>query len=292
MTSTNTTDNSGTPLIPGTGPGKLYVFIHGLISLVEMDDCILGIVVDMGDDHSYRVGDWLEEAPMKCGSPMELKLGPTSKPAPSGNLLDATKVTIVRGGTLDQAFLKNKAFATIRFPKPNRILQLRRTSFPDKLISGDGKSNLNHTDTAQTEFTLAGLRILEYDFDDLTQVTLENGGWGPPTVFRASRVATLHFFAEPEQVKPLEHPIDEFSKASTIFEGVNLTISNALVMRRLETDEYPTDLSTNEALSLIERRTVVLSPVAAAYKGDTPGELAAQSTGGGGSALCRGLDGN
>jgi hypothetical protein len=288
MTSTTTTSDPAPTVIPGTGSGKLYVFIHGLICLVEMEDYILGVVVDMGDEHSYRVGDWLVEVPMqKRGPQMELRLGNTSEPNVQGGVLDDKRVTTV-SGTLNMGSL-NEAFATIRFPKPNRILPLRRTTFPDDLISGPGKANLNHTDPGK--FTLAALRILEYDFEDLTQVTLENGGWGPPTVFRNGRAATLHFFAEPELIKPLAHPIDEFNKASAVFQGVCLTITNALLMKPVETNEYPKDLSINEALSLLERR-VLLRSLAAAYKGDTPGELAAESTGGAGSALCGGFDGH
>src|SRR4051794_9777578 len=119
------------PPLPGTGPGKLYVFIHGLICLVEAADRFLALVVDLGDEHSYRVGDWLVEVPIKRGAQMKLKgVDETGR----GELVDK-EITIVHK-PIDASATH---FAAIELPRPKtNVLSLRRTKIPANLVSGAG----------------------------------------------------------------------------------------------------------------------------------------------------------
>lgn len=267
--------DSGLEPIPGTGPGKLYVFIHGLICLVQKRDGLLGLVVDMGEDHSYRLGDWLVEVPMKKGA--ELKLSGVK--AGDGGF-DKSVVTVLHKPLDTEA----KRYATIELPRPaSKICSLRRTRIPAALLAGQEATSL--ANKGQQFFTLAAVHVLEYDFEELSDVYLEGGEWGPPTVFRETRAATLHFFAEPEQIKTQEHNIKEFREAAGMFRGLDLSIRSAVTMSKLEADEYPKDLSSNEALSLIERR-FLLTALAAGYKEGMPGDLPAPSRGGSGGVLC------
>ena len=262
--------------MPGSGPGKLYVFLHGMICLVETKTGFLGLVVDMKDDHSYRMGDWLQETPFNRGARMKL-----TGVKPGAGSLNDKNITVIRKPLAPAA----KPFATIEFPRPKVVHSLRRTNFPATMLSGSGLTGLKRLGTNKKNFTIAALHVLEYDFEDLTQVALGESPWGPPTVFRPERVATVHFFAEPEAIKPPKHQIQEFHKAAQLFVNFDVTISSGLVMSRLERAEYPPELSSNEALSLIERR-FLLSAVAASYKDGTPGELPAPSEGGSGGCLC------
>lgn len=268
-------------IVPGTGPGILYVFLHGLICLIESRDRFLGVVVDMGDEHSYRVGDWLLETPITRGSTMQLT-GVT----PANAALDPQRITIVRRPLA--AGIASQTYATVSLPKPKALHSLRRTNFPAGLVSGKAAADLNQTSPGT--LTIAALHILEYDFAELADVALDGSPWGPPTTFRASRAATLHLFAEPEVVKSGSHQVKEFGKAAQLFTDFDVSISGTLAMTRLETAEYPADLSTSEALALLERR-FILSSVAASYKDDTPGDLPAPSEGGSGGALCAPLPG-
>jgi len=43
------------------------VFLHGLIPLIQYPDRLLGLVIDMDDDHGYLAGDWLNEMPFAAG---------------------------------------------------------------------------------------------------------------------------------------------------------------------------------------------------------------------------------
>jgi hypothetical protein len=260
--------------LPGTGPGKLYVFLHGLICLVESQDKFLGLVVDMGSAHSYKLGDWLTEVPLPRGSVVTLKNVTAGKAG-----FDGSKVSILQTSLFPLPHL----YATLQLPKPAAIHSLRRTTVPTNVITGSGLGNLSQPKAGF--FTLAALQILEYDFPEIGTVTIDPPLWGPPTVFRNSRSSTLHFFAEPEIVKSPTHPIDEFRISSGLFQDFNATINSVLAMSVLETAEYPKDLSTNEALGLFERKSI-LESVAAFYKGDGSTGLAAPSTGGPGNVLC------
>jgi hypothetical protein len=263
------------PPIPGTGHGKLYVFIHGMICLVEGNTKFLGLVVDLGNDHSYRLGDWLVEVPMTRNARMKL----TGVKAGTGGF-DYSKVTVIER-PFDTA---TKPFAVIELPKPVApVRSLRRTVASTDLVSGPGAAFLKQT--GDGTFTVAALHILEYDFDELSDVALDDGSWGPPTLFRETRVATLHFFAEPEQLRPVKHNLDEFHKAASLFTGVDISITSPVTMAKLEMSEYPADVSSNEALSLIERRFLLMA-LAAGYKEGVPGDLPPSSEGGSGGVLC------
>jgi len=264
----------------------LYVFTHGLICLVEDKTRLLGLVVDMGGDHSYRVGDWLVETPIEQHSEMRLTGVERGEAG-----LDASKVTVVQR-PIDPS---RRPFAEIDFPKPSALRSLRRTKIPADLVSGSGLPHLQAAAKDSETFTIAAVHILEYDFKELSDVFLEGADWGPPTVFREGRVATLHFFAEPEVFKRSthtisDHNISEFHEAARLFSDFEIEIKNAVLLSRLETTEYPADLSSNEALSLLERR-LLLNAFAAGYKAGTPGDLPAPSEGGSGGLLCAPLAG-
>jgi hypothetical protein len=117
-------------------------------------------------------------------------------------------------------------------------------------------------------------------------VWLEDGVWGPPTVFRETRAATLHFYAEPEQFRPVDHFTGEFRKATQLFKGMDVSIRFPVTMAKLEAAEYPSkDLAANETLSLMERQFVLRS-LATMYKEDAFAGLPAPSEGGSGGVLC------
>jgi hypothetical protein len=267
------------PAIPGTGNGTLYVFIHGLICLVQRPGDFLGLIPDLGDDHTYRVGDWLVELPMTRDAKMTLT-GVTGGTAGLGSA-----ITVVPKAAINSSV---RLFASIELPRPvEEVKSFRRTEIPAAMLYGPGTATLA---SGNASIVIAALHVFKYTFNDLSEVLLEGGGWGPPTVFRDSRVATLHLFAEPEQLRPPRHQTDEFRTAAQLL-SVDVSISSPVRMQKLEPNGYPDDLSKNEALSLIERRDLLFS-VAAAYKDDSPFELSAHSEGGPGGVLCAPLCGD
>jgi hypothetical protein len=262
------------PAFPGAGPGRLYVFLHGLICLVETKDKFLGLVVDMGSEHSYRAGDWLTELPVERGAVITLKNVSTG-----AGTVDVSQVSVIQAETL---FPFPQLYATLVFPRPSRVLTLRRTDIPPDVLTGGGLSRLSRP--REDTMTLSSLNILQYDFEDAGAVHLDGHPWGPPTVYREPRVATLHFYAEPEVGKSMMHPIEEFNASSRLFQGFDVTLHEVLKVHPLETAEYPAELSTNEALGLAER-TPLLGSLAAFYKGNSH-TLPAPAMGGGTLVVC------
>jgi hypothetical protein len=278
---------STTPVPAGTESGKLFVFLHGLIPLIEYQDQFLGLVVDMDDDHGYLAGDWLTEMPMPRGSIVELT-GVT----PGTASLNRTKISVIRQQKL---FPSPLLYATLVLPRPAALHSLRRTEFPVDSGVLKGASLPFVSCPKPGVFSIATVQIFEYDFADASQVQLSGYPAWTPTVFRKSAgsrpSATLHFFAEPENVPDPMHHISELNANFQLFKGFDLSASGTLARVSLEMDEYPKDdLSTNETLGLMER-IPLLNSVAAFYKLGQQGALPGEGDTGENPILCAGIPG-
>ncbi len=251
----------------GDESGKLYVFLHGLISLIdvkdETQDGFFGLVIDMGDAHSYRGGDWLTELPLPANSILELQ-GVT----PGKGTIDRSKVTVVPTPSL---FPLPQLYATLRFPRPESVRSLLRVTIPSAEISGKGLTAVKKKPGAG--FTVASLQILEYKYKKAGDVALRAPGegkrfWGP-AIPTKKKVATLHFFAEPERDVAPRHGKDEFLASCRLFPGFDVSLKKAQVLNRTtpEPGEFPSDVNVNEHLGLLDRREM-LEEVAAFLKGD------------------------
>jgi hypothetical protein len=271
----------------GTGPGKLYVFFHGLIPLIQRPSDILALVVDMGDDHSYRAGDWLREVPLSRGF-----MGTLNNVTPGPGTLDPTKISILQH---QQIFPSPHVYATLTFPRPKAIHSLRRTQFPATagVFKGAGAGQVSRLPNGS--YAVASLEILEYDFTDAASVELTGLAW-TPTLFKKSDsstpCATLHFFAEPECTPSESHSVSEFALSFTLFNALDLSVTGQLTRVPLEVDEYPVEnLPISEALGLRERLPL-LDGVAAYYKSGESGPLPGEATSGPGTELCAPLPGS
>jgi len=261
------------PQIPNAGAGTLFVFLHGMICLVETPDQYLGLVVDMGQDHSYRMGDWLTELPFARGSVFSLQ-GVEAAAAS----LDATKISVIDR----PLFPSPRVFATMRFPKPRAIHSLRRTPVAIANLTGAGVAQVSQPQL--NTIVIAGLQVLEYDFADLKLVNLPPSDWAPTLV---NGKATLHFYAEPESPKPPQHQVDEFQRTAGLFLDLDLSTTQTFLTAPLETAEYPAGIPTAEAMGLMERQPI-LRGFALSVKEGTPGMLPVPVISGG-DVLCAAL---
>jgi hypothetical protein len=256
--------------VPNTGGGSLYVFLHGMICLVQTPTQFLGLVVDMGEDHSYRMGDWLTETPFERGEVFSLQ-GVT----PGTAALDDSKITVVER----PLFPSPHVFATLTLPTPKAVHSLRRTPIAFSNLSGGSLSTLNQP--APNSCVIAALQVLEYDYPDIKAVSMAPSLWAPTSV---GGVATLHFFAEPEVPTPDGHEADEFQKTASLFADLDLSTNGAFRIAPLETTEYPGTLPVGEAMGLVERQKL-LRGFALSMKRNTPGVLPAPDVTGG-DVLC------
>lgn len=264
---------TNTQVTPNAGPGTLFVFLHGMIVLVETATEYLGLVVDMGKDHSYRMGDWLTEIPFNRGNVYALQ-----GVEPGSASLDATKITVINL----PLFPSPHVFATMRFPKPKAIYSLRRTPIPVSNIQGAAVAHLN---TPQpNSLVIAALQLLQYDFEDLKTLAIPPSDWVPT---RVDGIATLHFYAEPESPKPPQHQKDEFQISAGMFSGMALSTESTFLTAPLETAEYPAGLSPAEAMGLVERQTI-LRGFAISIKEGKAGDLPDVEISGG-DVLCAGM---
>lgn len=230
--------------------GKLFVFLHGLIVLVERPNELVAAVVDMGDKHVYRFGHWLREQPLPRGTEARLEGVAYGN---SGLSTDESFYDNVRLRPLSPLI-----YAAIRLPKPGvPVHAFRKSTIPSQ----------HHSTTAPLRGqpnVVAGLRVIEYSFDDLAGVRLQPLPWEPQLFSDEKRTATLHLIAEPETQVDQTHHIDEFVMGAQLFEDVAVTLTAVPMMSRLE-DSYPEELPRPEALSLRERGAL-MREVAAFYR--------------------------
>jgi hypothetical protein len=278
---------STTPVPAGTGAGKLYVFLHGLIPMIQYPDRILGLVIDMDDDHGYLAGDWLNETPFPRGSIIELK-----GVSPGTASLDSGKISIIH----QKLFPSPLLYATLVLPKPAAIHSLRRTEFPatSGVLTGSGLPSLSSPKPGI--YSIATVHLLEYDFTDASQVQLTGFPAWISTLFSKTSgsqpSATLHFFAEPQNVPDPTHHISELDANFSLFADLDVSAHGTLARASLEVDEYPTNnLSTNETFGLMERRPL-LQAVSAYYKEGMQGGLPGEGESGSDPVLCAGIPGN
>ena len=258
--------------------GKLFVFLHGNIVLLERQNDLLAIFIDMGADHVYRAGNWLLETTIQRGTRASLEN------VQAGSAGSSTLETTLKGVEfLHNSSLVHSVF-TLKKPKvPITALRLTSTSQANLSITAPA---VHHPPAGDA---LGGVRIIEYDFDDVAKVKLDNFAWRAALFSPENRVSTLHLFAEPDGEVGPNHNREEFRTAALVLQGVNVDMQTVPSMAPLEICGYPQGLPRAEVETLFERR-LLLEGVAAFYRNhNDAGLLRLGAFGGPGGRLCGSL---
>jgi len=217
----------------GQGTNILYVVLHGLISLVQVNNSgFLAHLIEMGDEHQYLYGNWLleEEVPRRGNGQMPL-VAQLSGVDPGTQGLDPNFNLVVHVSPIP-ADTDPRVRAVIRLPLPRDIHYFISGTVSPGVITGPASSV---TKIVGQPDQLSGVRVFEYTFQDQGKVLLaaEDGTtlWScPPLAVLPDRnVAVLHIYDEPGKTLPAnsDHNVREFNE-STGFLGVPLQLTKTV----------------------------------------------------------------
>jgi hypothetical protein len=302
------------PINPGTtNENVLYVILHGLISLVDLrtdkdlpekDKGFIGYVLEMGDEHVYRFGNWLEEVEIPeriTGySPFDATLiGVDAFPGGTSPLrLDPALNLVLK---LDAAppISSPDVRAVFRLPRPRNIFHFVSGTIDTGALLQTGPAGTNLVKPPQK---VSGIRIFEYTFQNSAKVALVQTGIeitadGPPPLWNSPKpaavpnsgrnVSVLHIYDEPLHTLRTdqaieEHNLNEFNLGFELF-------NSQLKLTKLPSDlvsagQAPLGLIPGEIESLDRRSEFAISILRAVRSKD----LSLQNRDGGsiGGQLC------
>src|SRR6266576_2633998 len=130
-------------------PGTLNVIFHGLFGLMENKDSIDMLIPNLGTEHVYRAGNWLGELELSPG--LYALEGVTP-----GNAAFNRKHNIIVDGLRLSREPNRQPYATLRFPRPQRIASLMRRK-ASELMENRGKLRLNWNEVPT-------LQVFHYSF--------------------------------------------------------------------------------------------------------------------------------
>jgi hypothetical protein len=222
------------PPSPANAPDVqvLYVFLHGLISLVDIGTGFLAFALDMQDQHRYLFGNWLTEdeipARSKKGQPFTAELvGVDAGKA----LLDSDQNVIVEIDKVPKPDHKDVR-AVFKLPRPAVIHHFIPGNLAANGLKGKGK-------VQGKPVALSSIRIFEYTFSgDPKQVQLIPAPGAEflwqceglqPVNGTNKRVGVLHIYDQPGTDMNKAHNINEFNK-SAVFLGTDLSLKAAVAV--------------------------------------------------------------
>jgi hypothetical protein len=263
-------------------PMQLYVVLHGLISLVDHGDGLAGYLIDMGSDHRYLAGTWLNEQAIESGSHLNLTIPGTN----GKSKLDPKQNLVVKPNFLVSVMRSFLVQSVIEFPRPDNIVYLTRAPIDKHSLAGDLTSV-----TGTPEF-LAGTKILQYNIQGPDNVALAGGTqlWMCPPLAQVPdpthpaqvklQLATLHVYNHPTRLVDDKHNEREFNRAAA-FLGVDLKLPKAVEID--DPSDPPFGMLADEVGCLAHREDAVVRILNAIRRGEVPGK--GQSSGCG-SKLC------
>src|SRR5580658_9504832 len=193
----------GCPLAPPGG--TLYVFLHGLIGIVDGPTGLDLRIPNVGAVHSYRYGEFLGE----------VTLQPSSAPYLISNIKGGADrfdprehlVTTTNFPACAQADL----YARICLPFPIKIHSILQVD-----LTGAIEDPLGHLPNPKIATMVP---VLEYSYDDPRLVLF---GSDPldvaPLYHHGHAYSSLHIFAEEDEERLEDHDIAGFSAVASLFE--------------------------------------------------------------------------
>jgi hypothetical protein len=283
----------------------LYVVLHGLITLIDVKEKgFLAHILEIGSDHQYLLGDWLQEAEIpereKGRVPLRaslINIDPgTAKLNPDNNAV--LKLESLPPDT------SSDVRAVLRLPRPRKIHNFVVGKLPKGALAGDLKR------LVQVPQQISGTQVFEYTFQDKGRVALVSDSgralWkpkalavitGPETSAEAPAkklsVAVLHIYDEPGIRLPgnglpdlEDHNRREF-KLSSVFLHSDLDLVKKMAAPEdFKRDAIPEGLLPGEVTNLDERVTSVFPIVLGLRQGNASG---ASAGGGSSGPVCGGM---
>jgi len=201
---------------------SLNVIFHGLCVFVGKKNEIEVLLPDLSPVHVFRAGVWLAETNIRPGAQLSLE-GVT----PGTAIFERRENLLIRpdaAGRLPRS--KVPPYATLVFPRPNKIYSLRQVALtPGTDLVGSSADAIYIRDDGTV--LQSSVQVFQYNVPDETKLTLKHHRWIPAFV---DGVTNLHVFAEPETPQPIGHSITEFGKGSEMFDGLDLKRARASLL--------------------------------------------------------------
>src|ERR1041385_2607971 len=232
---------SSTPA-PAATENVLYVVLHGLISLVDNNGTgFIGYALDMGDDHVYRFGNWLDEQeiPKRVDgyAPFDatlLNVDPFPVAQPLLRL--DPELNVVLKLNAPPPIRSRNVRAIFRLPRPRAVYHFISGTIQNGSLQGSQQAQ---DALLKTPKQVSGIRIFEYTFQNFASVALVQTGtdgsagtlWNcpQPAQIEGKMVSVLHIYDEP--LKPFStdeeianHNLDEFNLGFGLF-GIDMKLT-------------------------------------------------------------------
>jgi hypothetical protein len=227
----------------------LYVFFHGLVSLVEFDKRFRAILINMSG-HREALGHFLTERSIPQGVSLTL-----NGVAGANGSLDPKANLILDNAQLDPAAMAQLRYADIYLPKPDKIMSF---------CTADASEKLTGTTANLTSKNYSAIQVFQYTVlpAGFTHVSLTGSGFefdcaGHTDLPGGDQFATIHILNEPETAASDAHAVDEFGKGSKLF-GSDLRLSSSLPFPGTKAPTAIAGLLPEEFLPLADREASVL----------------------------------
>jgi hypothetical protein len=190
--------------------GTLYVFLHGLIGVLNNKWGIELLIPDVGPSHAYRFGEFLGEVTLPPSPAPYYVTGieqGSFAPFPGDTHLCTNKLRPVCGGAA--------LYARIKLPHPKCVHSYLKVDLTDVIedpqphLCGDGKGKIFGTMTP----------VLEYSFQDPRDVLFAGDILNVAPIWSDGRwFMNLHIFAEEDLERPEDHTIGGFDAIAKLFD--------------------------------------------------------------------------
>jgi hypothetical protein len=283
----------------------LYVVLHGLITLIDVKEKgFLAHVLEIGSDHQYLMGDWLQEAEIpereKGRAPLQASL---TNVDPGTATLNPDTNAVLKLESLPPD-TSSEVRAVLRLPRPRKIYNFVVGKLPKGALAGDVKR------LVRVPEQISGTQVFEYTFQDKGQVALVSDSgralWKPKALAvttdpaasdeapaRKLSVAVLHVYDEPgirlpgNALRDLEdHNRREFRLSSIFLHSDLDLVKNMAQPEDFNRDAIPPGLLPGEVTNLEERVASVLPIVLGLRQGSASG---ASAGGGSSGPVCGGM---
>ena len=199
----------------------LFVFLHGLITLVDVGKLgFLGYMLDVGDDHRYLCGNWLLEREVKVVPPQiyPIRMQLVGVHPGHAKLDEGLNFVVKLSAQPNSPDIPLRAIITL--PRPRKIHYFNQGAVRGVACHG------NTSRFSKFPTIVSGLRVFEYRFDNYRDVALVNDHgqciWecAKPAPTGKKNVATVHLYDEPQEGLAGDHNLREFN-LSLKFLGVS-----------------------------------------------------------------------
>jgi hypothetical protein len=254
-------------------PNRLFVVIHGLVSLVySRKHRNFRALLLRRPGHRMAAGHWLTEVSVPKNATLRL----TGVKKGNGALDPATNI-LLETKRLDEDAVRKYVYAEITLPKPKKAW-----SFNLMDMAGNIRGK-----TPKSSSTLAATQVFEYDMTG-DFVTLQSATKGEEPFFTSIQdpkvtAFSLHILSEPEVESSDRHVMDEFRVSARLF-GADLRLADPVGILRFRERpaDFPPEFLDSERLPLYERADAVFKIL----HGDDGDDAI------GGNKVCAGTHGN